>query len=120
MANNFSYGDKKFRIGDSIRIAYKVKEGDKERQQNFDGILIGIRGGQPENKTITVRRISKSGIGIERIFPHLSPWIIDIKLKKSGSYNKSSAYFIRNLSEKEMKKKLFKTKKITKSRGKNK
>jgi len=114
MANYFIYKDKKFHVGDLLRIVYKIKEGEKEREQNFDGILLKVKGNEQENKTITIRKISKSGIGVERIFPLSSPWIVDIKLKKPTSYKKASVFFIRNLSEKELRQKLYKsTKKVS-------
>jgi len=111
MANFFTYQDKKFHIGDFLRVVYRIKEGEKERQQNFDGFLIDIHGSRPENKMITLRKVTKSGIGVERIFPLLSPRIVDINLKKESTYKKATAYFIRNLSETEIKRKLFKEKK---------
>lgn len=120
MANYLTYKDLQFHIGDLIRVTYKLKEGDKERQQNFEGYLINIRGNKPENKAITVRKISKSGIGVEKILPLSSPFIVDIKLVKHSQYKKATAYFIRHLSEKELKQKLFKTKKTNKGASKSK
>ncbi|MCX7956093.1 MAG: 50S ribosomal protein L19 [Patescibacteria group bacterium] len=110
MANQLIYKDKKFNIGDTISLHYKIKEGDKERIQIFKGILIKVKGDSPETKTFTIRKISKSGIGVERIIPLLSPNIADIVLIKKTSFNKSKAYFIRNLSEKDLRKKLYREK----------
>jgi large subunit ribosomal protein L19 len=111
MANCLTYKDQQFHVGDLIKVAYKLKEGNKERLQNFEGYLINIRGNRPENKAITVRKISKSGIGVEKILPIASPFVVDIKPIKSSQYKKATAYFIRHLSGKELKRKLFKTKK---------
>lgn len=108
MANQLVYKDKKFNIGDTISLHYKIKEGDKERIQIFKGILIKVKGNTPETKTFTIRKISKSGIGVERIIPLSSPYIADIVLIKKTSYKKSKAYFIRGLSDKDLRKKLYK------------
>ncbi|MGB9883191.1 MAG: 50S ribosomal protein L19 [Microgenomates group bacterium] len=110
MANSIKYKDKVLKIGDTITINYKIKEGDKERIQAFSGILIKIKGNSDQTRMITVRKISKSGIGVERIIPLLSPYIESIKLVKKSSYEKAKAYFIRNLSDKQLRAKLYKTK----------
>lgn len=110
MANQLIYKDKKFNIGDTISLHYKIKEGNKERVQIFKGILIKIRGNNNLEKTFTIRKISKSGIGVERIIPLSSPNIDDIILIKKSSYKKAKAYFIRNLSDKNLRKKLYKEK----------
>ncbi|MCS7093420.1 MAG: 50S ribosomal protein L19 [Patescibacteria group bacterium] len=115
MSNLLFFNNKKFHIGDTVSIHYKIKEGDKERIQIFKGILIKTRGNSPQTKTITVRKISKSGIGVERIFPLSSPFLADIVLIKRTSYKKAKTYFIRDLSEREIRKKLYrdKSKKVT-------
>lgn len=119
MANSFLYKDTQYKVGDTLSINYKIKEGDKERQQIFKGILIKIRGDSPATRMITVRKITKSGIGVERIIPLNSPYIIDISLKKKSDYRKAKAYFIRDLSEQELKIKLYRTKKSSKKAKKN-
>ncbi len=110
MARMFVFQDKPFNVGDTITVAYKIKEGDKERVQNFQGILLKIRG-EKENKMFVVRKMTRSGVGVERIFPLVSPYIKDIVLDKKSSFKKARAYFIRDLSAKEIRKKLYKTKK---------
>jgi len=110
MANSIEYQNQQIRAGETISIHYKIKEGDKDRVQIFKGILIKIRGNRPETKTITVRKLSKSGVAIERIFPLNSPLIEKIVLIKKTTYRKSKAYFIRNLSEQNIKRKLYKSK----------
>ena len=111
MANLLTFKDKQFNIGDTISVHYKLKEGDKERIQNFKGILIKVRGNSPETKMFTVRKISKSGIGVERIFPLLSPNVADVVLIKKSSYKKAKAYFIRGLSDRDLRNKLYRSKK---------
>ena len=110
MANSFKYKDNRYKVGDSLTVSYKIKEGDKERVQAFRGILIKIKGADEQNRMITVRKISKSKIGIERIFPLFSPFIAEIKLNKKSTYQKAKLYFIRNLSEAELRRKLYRQK----------
>lgn len=110
MANSFQYQKDNYRIGDTVSISYKIKEGDKERHQIFKGIIMKVKGNTPETKMITVRRISKSGIGIERIIPLNSPFIAKIQLDRKGNYTKSKLSFIRGLSESEVRSKLYKEK----------
>lgn len=107
MANYFHLQDKRFKVGDEVQITYKVFEGEKLKAQNFAGILIGVKGNKKTNKMITIRKISKSGIGVERIFPLTSPLITNVVLKKESRYQKAKAYFIRSLSSKLLQKKLF-------------
>lgn len=110
MANSVSYQNQIFNIGDTISVHYKLKEGDKERIQIFKGILIKLKGNKPETKMITVRKTSKTGVSIERIFPLNSPYIDKIVPIKKTSYTKAKAYFIRNLSEQKIRQKLYKSK----------
>lgn len=98
MANSIRYKDKVLGIGDTVSLHYKIKEGDKRRTQVFKGILIKIKGDNEANRMITIRKISHSGVGVERIIPIASPHISDIKLIKKSQYKKAKAYFIRNLS----------------------
>ncbi len=91
--------DIKFRVGDTIRVAQKIKEGDKTRIQNFDGVVIAI------NRTagsFTVRKDS-SGIGVERIWQVNSPWLDSITVKKKASkIRRAKLYYLRNLTAKEV------------------
>lgn len=107
MANSVTYKTNPLHIGDTVSVTYKFKEGDKERQQIFKGIVINIKGKDEENRMITVRKISKIGIGVERIIPLLSPSLVDIKVMKNSNYTKSKLYFIRDLTEAEVKRKLY-------------
>ncbi len=111
MANSVTYKEKLLTIGDTVEVDYKIKEAeDKERIQTFSGIVIKIRGRDEASRMITVRKISKSGIGVERIFPLMSPFIADIAVKKKSLYPKATAYFIRELSQKQTRQKLYKVK----------
>lgn len=110
MSNSFSYKDLNVKVGDTISFDYTIKEGNKERKQAFRGVLIKITGNEKDNKSITVRKITKSSIGVERIIPLTSPFISNMKVIKKGDYSKAKAYFIRNLSEQELRKKIYRQK----------
>lgn len=108
MANQAKWNTTKLHIGDTIRVHYKliehekvagktkreVKEETRERVQVFEGILIAIKGGQ-ENEMITVRKIGVNAIGLERIFPIVSPWIKKIEVKKHGQIRRAKLYYLR-------------------------
>ena len=83
-----------FRVGDTVRVAYKIKEGDKERVQPFEGIVIA-RKGSGAGKTFTVRKIAADGIGVERIFPINSPWIEKLEVIKRGRPRRAKLYYLR-------------------------
>lgn len=110
MANSFIFNDKTYKVGDMIDVDYKIKEADKERLQKFKGILIKIKGANNENRMITVRKMSNSGIGVERIIPISSPYIAGIKLVRKSNYQKAKLYFVRNLSDQELRTRLYQTK----------
>jgi large subunit ribosomal protein L19 len=82
-----------FNIGDTVRVSVKVVEGDKERIQPYDGVVIARRGGSTR-ETFTVRKIS-FGVGVERIFPVLSPSIEKIEVLKRGSIRRAKLYYLR-------------------------
>ena len=93
-----------FRPGDTVRVAYRVKEGNRTRVQNFEGIVIKIkRNGY--NTSFTVRKVSY-GVGVERIFPLNSPLIEKIEIVQRGRARRAKLYFIRDLSEREIRRKL--------------
>ena len=107
MANTITFQEKPLSIGDVVAVEYKIKEGEKFRIQEFKGTLLKIGGSSDATRTITVRKMSKAGIGIERIFPLSSPFISEIKLSKKSNYSKAKLYFIRDLSEKAIRRKLY-------------
>ena len=86
-------GIPEFRVGDSLRIHVKIKEGDKERVQIYSGTVIA-RDGQGASETFTVRRISY-GEGVERVFPVHSPSIAKIEIEKSGKVRRAKLYYLR-------------------------
>jgi large subunit ribosomal protein L19 len=87
-----------FRIGDTIKVSFKISEGDKERVQVFEGVLIGQkRGGN--RASIRVRKIS-FGVGVERMFPLASPRIEKIEIVQTGQVRRAKLYYLRDLSGK--------------------
>lgn len=88
-----------FKAGDTITVTYRIKEGDKERLQDFRGVVIQICGATPFTRTFTVRKIS-GGIGVERIFPFESPFIEKIELNKVGKVRRARILYLRNLAGK--------------------
>jgi large subunit ribosomal protein L19 len=82
-----------FQIGDTVRVSVKVIEGDKERIQPFDGVVIARHGGGTR-ETFTVRKIS-FGVGVERIFPLFSPSIDKVDVLKRGSVRRAKLYYLR-------------------------
>jgi large subunit ribosomal protein L19 len=87
-----------FDPGDTVRVMVRVREGDKERLQAFEGVCIGRRGGGL-NETFTVRKIS-AGVGVERIFPLHSPAIAEIAVVRKGRVRRAKLYFLRRLAGK--------------------
>ena len=85
-----------FRPGDTVRVAVRIVEGDKERIQNYEGICIG-RHGTGMDETFTVRRVS-FGVGMERIFPLHSPRVESVKILRQGRVRRAKLYYLRELS----------------------
>lgn len=84
-----------FKSGDTVNVHYRVREGDKERIQQFQGVVISRKGTGP-NQTFIVRKISAGNIGVERIFPLYSPFIAKIEVKKEGDVRRSKLYYLRD------------------------
>lgn len=85
-----------FRPGDTVCVFSRVKEGEKERLQAFEGIVIA-RKGSKISENFTVRKVSY-GVGVERIFPLHSPMIDRIEIKQQGNVRRSKLYYLRELS----------------------
>ncbi len=84
-----------FRAGDTVNVHYRVREGDKERIQQFEGVVISRKGTGP-NQTFMVRKISAGNIGVERVFPLYSPFVAKIEVKKEGDVRRSKLYYLRD------------------------
>lgn len=87
-----------FKAGDTITVHYKIREGNKERIQNFQGVVIQRRGAGA-TETFTVRKIT-NGVGVERIFPISSPFIEQIDINKRGAVRRARIFYLRNLTGK--------------------
>ena len=87
-----------FRPGDTLRVNVRVKEGDKERIQAFEGVCIA-RKGAGVSETFTVRKIS-NGVGVERVFPVHSPMIGDLTVVRRGRVRRAKLYYLRHLTGK--------------------
>ena len=87
-----------FRAGDTLRVNVRVKEGDKERLQAFEGVCIARRG-SGVSETFTVRKIS-NGVGVERIFPVHSPMLGDVAVVRRGLVRRAKLYYLRNVTGK--------------------
>lgn len=110
MANSVTVKETPIHVGDTVKVYYKileheteagktkkeVKEKTRERFQPFEGIVIAIKG-RNEGKTFTVRRIGADAVGIERIFPVITPWIQKVSVKKHGLTRRAKLYYLRNI-----------------------
>ena len=117
MAISITFGENTFSVGDTVRVHYRIVEKDvvagktkkekkeevKERIQVFEGMVLAIRG-EGNNKNFVVRRIGADGIGIERIFPVMSPWIAKVTVKRKGDVRRAKLYYLRNKTKKEISK----------------
>ena len=83
-----------FRPGDTVRVNVRIKEGERERVQAYEGVCIA-RGGQGVDESFTVRKIS-FGEGVERVFPVLSPMIDSIEVKRRGVVRRAKLYYLRD------------------------
>lgn len=106
--NSAAWNTIPFHVGDTVRVHYKLIEKEKvagktkrevkvethERTQIFEGIVISIKGSGP-NCMFTVRKIGAGAIGIERIFPLMSPWIKKLDVKKKGDVRRAKLYYLR-------------------------
>ena len=84
-----------FAPGDTVRVLYRVREGEKERIQAFEGVCIGRRGGGI-SETFTVRKIS-SGVGVERVFPVHAPTVKGVEIVRRGRVRRAKLYYLRGL-----------------------
>jgi large subunit ribosomal protein L19 len=87
-----------FRVGDTVRVHVRVTEGEKERIQVFEGVVLRRRGGGT-GETFTVRKVS-NGVGVERIFPVQSPGVSRVEIKSRGHVRRARLYYLRELSGK--------------------
>ena len=84
-----------FKAGDTVRVGFKVTEGSRTRVQNYEGVVIGRKGGATIAASFTVRKIS-FGEGVERVFPVFSPNIDSIKVVRRGKVRRAKLYYLRD------------------------
>ncbi len=103
MAITAKHKDTNFGVGDRIKVHQRIKEGEKERTQTFEGMVIGIKG-RGMGKTFTVRRVGAQNIGIERIFPLESPQIEKVVVDRKGKKGarRAKLYYTREKSRREV------------------
>lgn len=85
-------------IGDTVRVGVKIKEGDKERIQGYEGVVIARKNGG-SRESFTVRKIS-NGVGVERTFPLHSPLVASIEVVRKGKPRRAKLYYVRDLTGK--------------------
>jgi len=83
-----------FRAGDTVRVAVRIKEGNKERIQNFEGVCISIRG-EGTGRTFNVRKVGANSVGVERVFPLYSESIEGIEVVRKGKVRRAKLYYLR-------------------------
>jgi len=88
-----------FRAGDTLRLGIEIKEGTKTRVQNFEGIVIALRG-EGVSKTFTIRKIGANSVGVERIFPLYSDSLKTIEVLRRGRVRRAKLHFLRGLKGK--------------------
>ena len=82
-----------FRVGDTVKVNQKIREGDKERIQVFQGVVIARQGGGA-GETFTVRKIS-FGVGVERVYPVNSPNVVSVEVVREGAVRRARLYYLR-------------------------
>ena len=95
---NLRADELKFNVGDTVKVYVKIKEGDKQRLQGYEGVVIARKNGSVR-ETFTVRRIS-NGVGVERTFPVHSPLIDHVEVTRQGKPRRAKLYYVRNLTGK--------------------
>lgn len=88
-----------FKAGDTLRVGVMIKEGDKQRIQNFEGVCISLRG-EGTGKTFMVRKVGANGVGVERIFPIFSDSVKSIEVLRRGRVRRSKLFYLRDLKGK--------------------
>ncbi len=84
-----------FNIGDTVRVSFRIVEGEKERVQPFEGVVISQNGAESPEATFTVRRVAY-GEGVERVFPLHSPRIEKIEITRAGQVRRAKLYYLRD------------------------
>ena len=94
MALQATHKNNVFSVGDTVRVHQKIAEGDKQRTQVFEGVVISIKGNQ-DTKSFTVRKIGAHNIGVEKIWPLACPSIVKIETIRQGHVRRAKLYYLR-------------------------
>jgi len=98
VTKNFLKNDiPEFDSGDTVSVDVRVREGNKERIQKYEGVVVARRGGQGLDASFTVRKVT-NGVGVERIFPLHSPMIASIDVKRRGKVRRAKLNYLRNVT----------------------
>lgn len=89
----------KFNVGDTVRVHFRIVEGDKERVQVFEGVVIARKGKEGPDARFTVRRVA-FGEGVERVFPLHSPRVEKVEVTREGTVRRAKLYYLRELTGK--------------------
>jgi len=89
----------KFNVGDTVRVHFRIVEGEKERTQIFEGVVISRKGGEGPDARFTVRRVAYNE-GVERVFPLHSPRVEDVVVTREGKVRRAKLYYLRDRSGK--------------------
>lgn len=95
MAKYFTYKDQEFSVGDTVAAAFIVTEGDKTRQQIFEGIIMAVDN-KESGKCFRIRKIAVGSIGVERIVPLASPGLASLKIITKGDVRRAKLYYMRD------------------------
>jgi len=107
MANHIIVKDQEIHVGDKIIVYYDIHEAGKKKAQPFEGIVLSIKN-RGAGKNFLVRKMTRSKIGVERIFPVESPFINKIEIKRASSgVRRAKVYFVRNKSERDIADRLY-------------
>lgn len=94
MALKAKHQDTDFKVGDTIRVKHQFLSGEKTQSQTFEGVVIAIKG-RGIGRTFTVRKISADSVGVEKIWPLLSPNVLKVTIKKAGKVRRAKLYYLR-------------------------
>ncbi len=86
-----------FGAGDTVRVNFRIREGERERIQAFQGVVIRRQNGSGPSANFTVRRVAGGGVGVERIFPLYSPLIDSLEVTRRGAVRRAKLYYLRGL-----------------------
>ena len=85
-----------FKVGDTVRVSQRITEGERQRVQVFEGVVIGFQNGKGLRRSFTIRKVSY-GVGVEKVFPYHSPTIEKVEVVRRGRVRRAKLYYLRKL-----------------------